>query len=417
MRFLLLSQYFPPEIGAPQLRLLALVCELKRLGYEVEVITALPNYPRGQIFPAYKGRLYLREKLNGILIHRVWLYPAMGAGVKRMLNYASFMATSLIGLFSVKRPDFLFVESPPLLLGVSAALAAGYWRIPMILNVADLWPDSVKELGLIREGWLLRLAQRLEGWCYRKASFVNAVTEGMQEALIKKKKVPHEKVLFLPNGVDTDFFHPLEPDLKLAAELGLNNKQIILYAGTLGYVHGLEVAIEAMAILRIELPNMCLVFIGDGSQRSWLEIIVRKMSLNNVLFLPPNSPDYIMRLFSLSIAGLVTVRDIPFFDGTRPAKMFTIMACGKPVIFSGRGEGAKLVEESQSGIVVPSGNPVALVEAVRYLVNHPQEARRFGANGRKFVEENLSWSILVKHWLNELEKRCYGRNFQKKRMF
>jgi glycosyltransferase involved in cell wall biosynthesis len=410
MRFLFLSQYFPPEIGAPQLRLAAIVRELKQLGHEVEVVTALPNYPTGRIFPRYRGRLYLRENRDGILIHRVWLYPAMGAGIKRFLNYLSFTVTSLFGLLHAKRPDFLFVESPPLLLGISAAFAASLWRIPVILNVADLWPDSVKELGLMREGLVLRLAEKLEAWVYRRAAFINAVTGGIQQVLIEKKKVPRQKVLFLPNGVDTELFRPMEPDLKLAEELQFNKKQIILYAGTLGYAQGLEVAIDAAARLTKELTNASLLFVGDGSEKPKLEVMARQLNLDNVHFLPASEPEYIVRLFSLAKAGLVALKDLPLFEGARPSKILTIMACGKPVIYGGRGEGARLVKEAQAGIVVPPGDPVALAKAIRYLLNHPDEAERFGANGRKFVEDNFGWSFLVKRWLNELEKKTYERN-------
>jgi len=410
MRFLFLSQYFPPEIGAPQLRLAAIVRELKQLGHEVEVVTALPNYPTGRIFPRYRGRLYLRENRDGILIHRVWLYPAMGAGIKRFLNYLSFTVTSLFGLLHAKRPDFLFVESPPLLLGISAVFAASLWRIPVILNVADLWPDSVKELGLMREGLVLRLAEKLEAWVYRRAAFINAVTGGIQQVLIEKKKVPRQKVLFLPNGVDTELFRPMEPDLKLAEELQFNKKQIILYAGTLGYAQGLEVAIDAAARLTKELTNASLLFVGDGSEKPKLEVMARQLNLDNVHFLPASEPEYIVRLFSLAKAGLVALKDLPLFEGARPSKILTIMACGKPVIYGGRGEGARLVKEAQAGIVVPPGDPVALAKAIRYLLNHPDEAERFGANGRKFVEDNFAWSFLVKRWLNELEKKAYERN-------
>lgn len=405
MRFLILSQYFSPEIGAPQVRLAAMIRELKRFGHDVEVVTALPNHPTGRIFLDYRGRWYVREEWEGVPVHRVWLYPAVGAGVRRMLNYISFMVTSLMGLSRAQRPDFLFVESPPLFLGVPAVLVAWRWRVPLIFNVADLWPDSVKELGLMRDGFLLRLAARLEDWCYQKATFVNAVTEGIWQILVEKKNVPPEKVLFLPNGVDTELFMPREPEHKLAQELGLDKKQVILYAGTLGYAQGLEVAVEAMARLRREAPGVCLVFIGDGSERSRLERLVQQLDLNNILFLPPNRPEYVARLLSFTVAGLVTLKDLPLFEGARPSKIFPIMACGKPVIYSGRGEGATIVKQAQAGLVVPPEDPVALAGAIRYLLDNPVEARRLGANGRRYVEDNLSWTTLVGRWLGELEER------------
>ena len=405
MRFLILTQYFPPEVGAPQVRLSAFARELKRSGHEVEVVTGLPNHPTGRIFPEYRGRFYVREEWEGIPVHRVWLYPAIGAGVKRMLNYLSFMLTSLWGLFKAQRPDFLFVESPPLFLSLPAWLASRIWRIPWIFNVADLWPDSVRDLGLMTEGILLRLAYWLEAWSYRKASFVNTVTEGIQTTLIDDKRLANNKVLFLPNGVDTELFKPRKPDLELQKSLGLFNKKVVLYAGTHGFAHGLEVAIRAAKILENNDSDVYFVFIGDGSEKAQIIDMAKTMSCRNVLFLDPEPPDYIARLYSFSIAGLSTLRNNSLFEGTRPAKIFAAMASGKPVIYSGAGEGARLVESAKAGLVVPPEDPEALAEAVRILTNNSALAEELGRNGRKYVEEHLSWSVLVNDWLRQLEER------------
>ena len=405
MRFLILTQYFPPEVGAPQVRLSAFARELKRSGHEVEVVTGLPNHPTGRIFPEYRGRFYVREEWEGIPVHRVWLYPSIGAGLKRMLNYLSFMLTSLWGLFKAQRPDLLFVESPPLFLSLPAWLASRIWRIPWIFNVADLWPDSVRDLGLITEGILLRLAYWLEAWSYRKASFVNAVTEGIQTTLLDDKRLANNKVLFLPNGVDTELFKPRKPDLELQKSLGLFNKKVVLYAGTHGFAHGLEVVIRAAKILENNDSNVYFVFIGDGSEKVRIIDMAKTMSCRNVLFLDPAPPDYIARLYSFSIAGLSTLRNNSLFESTRPAKIFAAMASGKPVIYSGAGEGARLVESAKAGLVVPPEDPEALAEAVRILASNPALAEELGSNGRRYVEEHLSWSVLVSDWLRQLEER------------
>lgn len=405
MRILILTQYFPPEIGAPQVRLAAMTRELKRLGHDVEVVTGLPNHPTGKIFAEYRGRWYLLEDWEGVPVHRVWLYPALGGGIKRLLNYLSFVGTSLIGLSRARRPDFIFVESPPLFLGIPGVYAAKRWGVPLVFNVADLWPDAVKDLGLMRSGPWLALAERIEAWCYQNATFVNAVTEGIQKTLIEKKKVPPEKILFLPNGADTDLFQPREPDKELAQELGLADKSVILYAGTIGYAHGLEVALEAMAIVRDKAPNATLVVIGHGSERMRLEALARQKGLDNVVFLPPRDPAYVARLFSVAVAGLVTLKDLPVNMGARPSKTFPIMASAKPVIYSGRGEGALLVEGARSGLVTPPEDPSALARAILFILEHPEVAKELGANGRKYVVENLSWNVLVRNWIKELEAR------------
>ena len=193
MRFLILTQYYPPEVAAPQVRLQAMAHELMRAGHEVEVVTAMPNHPTGRIFDGYRRRLSMTEVIDGVTVRRVWLYAATGAGAKRMMNYASFTVTSLWGLLTSKRPDVLFVESPPLFLSLPARLICLVWRRPFVFNVADLWPDSATSMGLLRDGLLLRVLNAFEGWAYRRARWVNAVTEGVRDTLLGAKRVPAAK--------------------------------------------------------------------------------------------------------------------------------------------------------------------------------------------------------------------------------
>ncbi|MFZ0283228.1 MAG: glycosyltransferase, partial [Bacteroidales bacterium] len=191
---MILTQYFAPEIGATQIRLGAISKALLHLGHSVEVVTALPNYPAGKIFPEYRGRFSCQEEIGGVKVHRVWAYPASGAGANRMLNYFSFLFTSLFALWRVPRPDILLVDSPPLFLSLPGFIASRWWKTGMIFNVADLWPDEVREMGVLREGLVLRLAEYWEAWTYRHAKKVNAVTEGIRSRLIQKG-VPEPKIL------------------------------------------------------------------------------------------------------------------------------------------------------------------------------------------------------------------------------
>ncbi|OQY53429.1 MAG: glycosyltransferase WbuB [Candidatus Parabeggiatoa sp. nov. 2] len=401
MRFLILSQYFPPETGAPQVRLAAMIRELLGLGHTVEVVTALPNYPHGQIFPDYRGRFYRLQDWEGVRVHRVWMYAATGAGIKRLLNYFSFMLTAFWGLRKAQKPDYLFIESPPLFLGITGYLAAKRWRVPLIFNVADLWPDSVKALGLMREGFALRQAEKLEAWLYRKANYVTVVTESVRHILINEKHLPAHKVLLLPNGVDTQLFKPQPADAAFRASLGLaEDKQLILYAGTHGYAHGMEVILQAAQLLTD--TNVLFLCIGGGSDKNRIQQLCEHKGLSNVLFWSPQPPEFIDRLYSLAIAGVSTFRDSPLLECTRPAKTLPIMACGKPVLFSSAGEGARLVTEAQAGIVVAPGDSKGLAEAVRRLINDPDYAAQLGRNGRAFAEKHLKWSLVVADWLQQL---------------
>lgn len=405
MRFLILTQYFPPENGAPQVRLAAFARVLRRLGHEVEVVTAMPNYPKGKVFRAYHGALYRREQWEGITVHRVWLYASMGAGFRRLLNYASFAVTSLAGLARARRPDYLFVESPPLLLSLPAFLAASLWRASIIFNVADLWPDSVRELGIMRDGPALRAAEHLERWTYRRSTFVTAVTEGIRTTLVNDKGVPASKVLLLTNGVDTEMFRPGPPDPDLARELGWEGRCVLLHAGTLGIAQGLTVALDAMEALRERAPEILLAFIGDGSDRRALEAAARARALTNIRFYDARPPEYVARLYRCASAGFASLKDLPLFDGARPSKIFPAMASGKPVVYSGNGEGARLLRSAAAGIVVAPEDPVGLATAIQALADNPAMAATLGANGRRYVERECSWELLISDWLAALDAR------------
>lgn len=403
MRFLILTQYFPPEVGAPQTRLAAIARELIRLGHAVEVVTAMPNYPTGHIFPEYMRSFCRREIWEGILVHRVWLYPSLGAGFKRLLSYASFTLTSLIGLMRAARPDYIFVESPPIFLSLPAFVASMLWRVPFIFNVADLWPDGVRALGVLEDGVWMRTARVLERWSYRKAAYVNAVTEGVRSNLIQQKGVPPEKLLFLPNGVDTDLFKPIDPDLGLRQRMGLEGKKVVLYAGNHGFSHALEHALYAAKLLSGE-RDIHFLFVGGGSEKARLIQLAQSLCLQNVTFMAPVPVRELPHLISIAYCGLVSVRNGPIFEGVRPAKTFALMACAKPIVLAAKGEAARLIDEAKAGIVVPPENAEALAGAVLTLVKDSALAAEQGRNARTFVEGNFRWQMLIQDWLGQLTR-------------
>lgn len=382
-------------------RLKSFANELLCQGHDVEVVTSMPNYPRGKFFAGYENTYYKKEVLDGITIHRVWLYPAVGSGLKRMLNYASFSVTSLYGLWRARKPDYIFVESPPPFLSVSAFLAGLFWRAPFIFNVADLWPDVIVDGGFMKEGMIIRFLRKLEQWSYRRADYVNTVTDWMFKILREKKSVPEEKLLFLPNGVDTRKFHPSPPDEGLKKHLGLTGKQIVLWAGTLGYAHGLDKVLESAKLLEVH-RDLHILFVGDGSAREDLLRLRKELLLTNVTFHEPVPLDEIPAYYSISFCGLASLIDIPIFEGARPSKLFPVLASGKPLIFVGKGESARLVERAQAGIVVPPGDPGLLAEAILSLARDPALCTSLGENGRRFVEDHLDWSRLVSTWLRHL---------------
>ncbi|MFW5860263.1 MAG: glycosyltransferase family 4 protein [Planctomycetota bacterium] len=399
MRFLILTQYFPPEVGAAQVRLASLVRELVRCGHEVEVVTALPNYPSGRILPEWRGRFQRCDRWDGIPVRRVWLHPATGSGLWRLISYLSFTLTAWCPLLRARRPDVLFVESPPLFLGLTA-IAYRRWRgrrTRVLFNVADLWPDSVVRLGLMTNRRFLHLAYRLERWCYARSDGVVAVTEGLRATLTGAKRVAPERVSYLPNGVDTRLFAPGPEPADLREELGLDERPVVLYAGTHGFAHGIETALAAARLLSGR--QVQFLFVGDGSEKA--RLTERARGMGNVVFREPMPPERIALLYRMSVAGLSTLRDNPLFAATRPAKIFAAMACARPVIYSGAGEGARLVGEVEAGPVIPPEDPAALADAVCTVLDEPARARAWGENGRRHVVSHYAWSMLVRRWLQQ----------------
>jgi glycosyltransferase involved in cell wall biosynthesis len=403
MRILILTQYFPPEIGGAPTRLQSFAAELKNLGHAVEVVTALPNYPRGRFFPGYEGAFYRRELRNGIVTHRLWVYPALGGGFARLLNYLSFTLTSFLGFFRCAKPDCIFVESPPIFLSMTAYIAGLFWRAPFIFNVADLWPDIVVEGGFLKPGLILNLLYALERWSYSKAAVVSVVTEGIRDTLLRKKSVRPEKLVLLPNGVDTALYSPRPADESFKRSLGLAGKKVILWAGTIGHAHGLEHVLCAAQLLE-SYPEIHFLFVGDGSARPHVEKLSAEMKLPNVSFRDPVPLEQLPPYFSIAEIGLSSLLNIPLYDSARPSKFFPILASGKPLVFAGRGEAARLLEDAGAGVVVPPENPKALAEAIVQLLDNPEALRRLGQNGHRFVVANLQWSNLVGDWIRQVSQ-------------
>jgi colanic acid biosynthesis glycosyl transferase WcaI len=403
MRILLLTQYFPPEKGAAQVRLWELAKGLKTEGHTVTVVTAFPNHPTGIIPPDYRGKLFAREELAGIKILRTWIYPVKrGRFWLRLLNYFSFVFSSLYGILRCGRQDLIIVESPPLFIGFSALVASWLKQAPYIFNVSDLWPESAVQLGLVSNKTLIAMCERLERYFYRKAFKLSAQTQGIVAGL-QKKGVAAGDILFLPNGVDTDLFQPRDPDRELLAGLGLQGKKVILYAGTMGYAHGIETALAAADILRGE-EDIFFLFVGDGSERPKLEEQARAMNLPNIRFIDFQPLAEIPRYYSLSSINLSTLRRYKLSEGVRPSKVFPALASGQPLIYVGEGEGAAIVRESGGGIVLEPENPGLLARAILELLKDPARCRELSRKGREYVIRHYSWRSIIRNWLDQFER-------------
>lgn len=398
----MVTQYYPPERGAAQVRLAALARELHRRGNRVEVLTAIPNYPTGKLFDGWSRRPLQVVDEDGVRVVRVWVWASMGSGVLRMLNYLSFGVLSVLGLLRTRRAGWTVVEYPTLFGALPAAVWCRLRGRRVVVNVADLWVDAIVEVGAVGEGRLVSVLRRVEAWMLQGATAVTAVTEGVRDALVEKGVDP-DRICWLPNGADAEQFSPGPVDPEVDRELGLaEGEHLFLYAGTQGYVHGLEVVLDAAELLR-DLP-VRIVLVGGGSEKPALQASAAERGLTNVDFRDPVAPEEIARYLRRATAGLASVRDLELFRSVRSAKMFPTMATGRPVIYAGADEGAALVRESGSGITTTPGDGPALAGAIRRLVADPGEADALGAAGRRWIEEEGSWQVLIERWLADLDR-------------
>lgn len=400
-RWLILSQYYAPELGAPQIRLASLVRQLRRHDIDVSVLTAMPNYPAGRTFDGYRGRLAMRDEVDGTPVLRTWLVPGAGrSSLLRLANYLSFTATAMVAAAAARRPDVLFVESQPLSLGLVGVAMKRLRGVPYIYNVPDLQVDVARELGFIRSDRLLEVAAEMEDLFLTEAWKVATVTDGFIEHFAARG-IPRDRITFLPNGADSEFLRPMEPDAELLRRWNLEGKIVFAYVGTHAIYHGLETLVRAAAILRERDPRIHVLFIGDGPERESLRRLAEDLELDNVTF--GSSPyDEMARLYSLARGSVATLRDMPVAEGMRLSKVFPALACGVPVVYSGRGEAAALLEREGCGIVTPPEDPSALADAMLRLAADDDLHRDLSTAGRALVERQFSWSSIVDRWLESL---------------
>jgi colanic acid biosynthesis glycosyl transferase WcaI len=401
MRLLILTQYFAPETGAPPVRLLALAREFRRLGHEVEVVTALPNYPTGRILPAYRGRVRLSETQDGFPVHRTWLWAAKGAGLGRVLNYLSFMATALLPLRRVAAPDVIFVESPPITLFLTAlAYRRRFPRALLVFNIADQWIEAMRDFGVITNRRVLAALARYARFCYAQADLVTAATSGIVEDLVLRQGVPAGRVLLLPNGADAPAAaeNAAIDDAvveRLLDTHDLRGRRLAVCIGTHGYIHGMETLLDAAGRLT-DLPDVVVLLVGDGSEKAKLIELARARGLTNVRFADPIPPAAVLPLYRRAVVGLSTLRDLPIAAAARPVRAVNAMAAGVPLVYAGAGEGADLVRQADAGIVTPAGDGQAVAAAIRELLADPGRARAMGERGRAYIERHLTWTAIVR---------------------
>ncbi len=391
MRILYLSQYFPPEVGATQTRSYEMARYLASAGHSVTVIAEVPNHPSGIIPPQYRHRLFERSTLDGVQVIRVWVKASPVKTFRsRMLFYLSYMVSAaLSGLILARgRYDVLYASSPPLFVGGAALALSFLRRIPLVFEVRDLWPESAVALGEMRGRRAVALAGRLEEMCYNRARCVVVVTEGIRRRLAERGF--GQKLVLIPNGANTEAFHPaVEAAASLRAELNLDGKFVVLYAGIHGLAQGLETVLEAAREL-VGVAGVHFLFVGEGPKKTELLELRNRWGLANVTMLAERPRQEMPAFFSAAGVALVPLRKLELFQGALPSKLFDAWACGCPVVLSIGGEARQVLERANAGVYVEPEDSRAMAQAVLQLRAEPAWARQLGANGRRFVEEHYS---------------------------
>ncbi len=395
MRLLLLTHYYPPELGAAPARIAALARGLSERGVEVTVHTGFPHYPSGTIAPPYRNRPLQVEHDGGVRVLRSVVLPAPNRGFARRLADHTVFAGGALATSCAGGPiDVVVAETPPLF---TAAAGVAYARLKgaqLALNVSDLWPESAIELGVLaRGGRAASAAGMLAQLCHRSARLITAPTEGIV-ATLNARSESAGNVVHVPPAVDLGRFASV-PAPALQPEAPLR----VLYAGTLGIAQGLDTLVASAALAGPEVVELLIA--GEGPERERLNALVHTGGLTHVRLLGPVAPEEIPALYSSVDAGVVPLRDLPLFTGALPSKLFEVLAAGRPVILAARGEAARLVGDSGAGIVVAPEDSTALAEAFRRLRASPEEALQMGARGRLYARR-FDRSTVVGQWLELL---------------
>lgn len=392
MKVLIITPYYPPEVGAAQTRLSELSSRLYRLGHEVSVLTTFPSYPTGIVPKQWRKKLYATEVTEGVRVFRTWSYPAPNhAFLKRVLGHLSFGFSAAIAGALLPAVDVIVVQSPPLFDSIAALFLRATKRERFVFMVSDLWPESAIQMGALRSSLLIWAMKRLELTSYNHSSLVLALTAGIRDKIVANG-MPPNKVMLFRNSVECEIFRPGIDGSAIRREFGVREDDfLVVYAGILGYAQHLSTVLEAAALVQAEgAQNIRFLLVGDGAEYQMLKSQAAALELTN-LHMPGVMPKARMpELLNAADSVLVPLRKLELFRGALPSKMFEAMACAKPVILGVNGEAQDVLKEAGAGVCVSPESPAAIRSAVLQLRSDPDRARAMGRFGRQYVVQHFN---------------------------
>lgn len=367
MKILFITDNFPPEVNAPATRTFEHVIEWQKKGVEVTIVTCAPNFPHGKVYDGYKNKLYQKEMYKGIEVIRVWSYVSSNSGfAKRVLDYVSFAFMAfIVGLF--RKQDIIIATSPQFFTTWAAWALSKIKRTPWIFELRDLWPESIKTVGAMKQGKAIDFLERVELGLYKSSDKVIAVTDAFKKNLINRG-IEENKISVVTNGSNLELFYPRDKETALLQELNLENKFIVGYIGTHGMAHSLDFIMNSIA--EIKDNDIHFLFIGDGAMKKTIVNIAEKLKLANVTFLNPISKDEVPRYLSLVDVSLAPLKKDDNFKTVIPSKIFEASAMLKPTLLGVEGQAQEILEKYNAGLCFEPENMNDFIEKLLILKNH-----------------------------------------------
>jgi glycosyltransferase involved in cell wall biosynthesis len=388
VNILYITQYFPPETGAGASRANEMATHLSKRGHRVVVLTSFPSYLTGVIPSQYRRKLYYRDKLNDIDIIRVWTYPSLHHSVlSRILNYLSFCFSAIIAGLFIGKKDIVYASSPPLLVGLAGSLISFCKSSKFIFEIRDIWPDAAIIIGELKNKLIIKVAKTLEKICYARANVLVPVSKGIY-VYLNDRSIPSSKLNLIENGVNPEVYYP-QYHYNIRKHLNLNDKFLVLYAGLHGLIAGMDTLIETARVLQKQ-EDIFFLFIGDGIEKTRMISKANEYSLSNIKFLNSFQENDLSQYIASTDVGVATVKKEEFLSYAVPAKMFTYMACGRPVILGAWGDPEEILKKADAGICVEPEDPDALANAILELYKNRELCEKYGKNGRSFVVEHYT---------------------------
>jgi len=410
VKILYVSQYFPPEMGAPAGRVAELASRWAQSGHEVSVLTGFPNHPTGVVPTEWRTRLRhlaYHHTVGGVNVFRTWLWPLPNRkSHERIVNYASFCASASLRGLALERPDVIIASSPQLLVGLAGWWLAFAHQVPFVFEVRDLWPESLAAVGVGDEdSWMYRFLAAIARFLYRQSHRVVVVTPAFKEHLMKYWKVPPEKIDVVENGVETDLFipEPAQADQALRRNLGIDSNFLACYIGTLGNAHGLETLLDAASQLQSQKSIVRFLLVGEGAEKERIKALAQSRALANVRFLDQQERERIPAYISAADACLVLLKKNDVFKTVIPSKLLEFMSSARPVILGLEGLSRQIVEQAGCGLAIEPENAHALTAAIQQLASNRDLGIAMGQKGREFVLRNYSRAHTAEKYLRVLE--------------